>query len=140
MNNLIEAVSAKRAFRYQKNAGDRIRVTRQYINDKSALNPGSMAYVKRWFKSWRESQQNPNTPGGRASFEEKFKNKKTGLTIYAIEVNRQNPSIHIIVYLTKTSPIQTRKGVKLQGGANLFIFDRVFDDYELYSKYLTSLR
>ena len=46
----------------------------------------------------------------------------------------------MIVYINKTSPIVTKKGVKLTGGNNLFIFDRVFDSYAAYNKYLDSLR
>lgn len=140
MNQLIEAVASKKSFRYIKNEGDRMRVTHDFINDKSNLSPISLTYVKDWFSSWKQSQLNSTTPGGKAVFEEKFKDKKTGLMIYGVEIHRQNPSIHMIVYIKKTDPIVTKKGVKLPSGGNLFIFDRVFDDYEVYRKYLTNLR
>lgn len=140
MIDLIEAVAAKKAFRYLKNMGDRMRVTHDFIDDKSKLTPTSLPHVKNWFNTWKQSQLNPNTPGGKAVFEEKFKDKKSGLMIYGVDVHRQNPSIHMIVYLKKTDSIVTKKGVKLSSGGNLFIFDRVFDDYEKYFKYLTGLR
>ena len=140
MIELIEAVTIKKAFRYLKNAGDRMRVTRNFIDDKSKLSDANLTYVKSWFSDWNQSQSNPKTPGGKPVFEEKFKNKKTGLMIFGVEIHRQNPSIHMIVYINKTSPIVTKRGVKLSGGNNLFIFDRVFDSYVAYNKYLDSLR
>ena len=140
MIDLIEAVTIKKAFRYLKNAGDRMRVTHTFIGDKKKLSDANLTYVKSWFSDWNQSQSSPKTPGGKSVFEEKFKDKKTGLMIFGVEIHRQNPSIHMIVYINKTSPIVTKKGVKLTGGNNLFIFDRVFDSYAAYNKYLDSLR
>lgn len=139
MNNLIEAVAAKVAFRYSKILGDRIRVTHEFLKDKAGLKPSNRSDLENWFKKWYASQNNINTPGGLAAFESKGRDSKKGMNVYVVEVHKQNPSIHMIVYITKTSAITTKKGIELKGDQNFFIFDRIFDDYKKYYDYLTSV-
>lgn len=117
--------------RYDPSLGDREKVTSEFLKDKSKLTPALIKEMRDFIRSWKSGK------GKDAIFEPKFKIKsKNNMMMFVAEIRKKNPSLHIVCYVQPTDPNKTQQ--KLPG--NLFIWDRIFANYDEYSRYLTSLR
>jgi len=122
---------SKVALRYDRGAGDREKVTKQFLSDKKKLKPNERAIMRRYFRAWKASRGQDAIFELKASirFKTEGPSKPTTL-IYGVEVQKRQPPFHVI-------------GIKetVNGGKNnLFIWTRIFTDYNSYGDYISNLK
>lgn len=139
---LLEA--PKVAFRYEPNLGDKIAVTHTFLADKSRLSLEEKRMTRRFFNEWRASR------GTIPIFEVKHQSsrlKDYGLPygqsiskheayrtlIYGVQIHHKNPSVHLVCVK------ESYKNAKGED-CNFFNFVRIFNDYNKYYDWLSSMR
>lgn len=140
MSIILEAVKESYAFDYSK--GDRISISSSFLRDKKKLDPKVRADLQRLLRTWQR-RKGVDFP----IFE--FKNRKkypmnlgdkrglVGVCMaqYGIELRKRVPPVHINVFITDTNPNYGNPKTPNPKG-KLFIFDRIFDNYDKYNKYI----
>ena len=141
MSIILEAVKESFAFDYSK--GDRITVTSAFLKDKRKLDPKIRAELQRLLRTWQR-RKGVDFP----IFEFKNRRKfpidlgdsrgivKSCMPQYGIELRKRVPPGHINVFITHTNPTFGNPKVPNPKG-KLFIFDRIFDNYDKYKKYIS---
>jgi len=136
--------SVKAAFRYDEALGDRQAVTRVFLNDKQSLTRDERLLTQQFFRKWKASK------GALPIFELKHQTSKlakegipykkplgTGemykTMLYTVQVSHKSPAIHLAV---------VREAIKNARGqdCNLFVWVRIFNDYNKYYDWLSSKR
>jgi len=131
----INEATTKIALRYDHSLGDRVTVNSAFLRDKKKLPPEVKRNLRRLIRDWKRSK------GALAIFEPKRKIKLTKnkvpilLNMYVIEVQKREPPTHIVVIVTETDPFY-KKSKKPNPPGTLFIFDRIFTDYNDYLNYI----
>lgn len=134
---IINEATTKIALRYDPSLGDRVTVNSAFLRDKKKLTPEVRRNLRRLIRDWKSSK------GALAIFEPKRKIKITKnkvpiyLNMYGVEVQKREPPTHIVVIVTETDPFY-KKSEKSKPNpiGTLFIFDRIFTDYNEYYNYI----
>ena len=123
--------SAKLAFRYDPVQGDRQTVTPEYLSDKKRLTDQEKLMIRQFWRKWNASR------GREAIFETKHRTDRLpgipASLFYVVQVHHQDPSLHLIV--VKFEIFNAKKEP-----ATLFVWVRIFNDYDKYGTYLSALR
>lgn len=133
----INESTTKIPLRYDPSLGDKATVNSAFLRDKKKLPPEVKRNLRRLIRAWKSSK------GALAIFEPKRKIKLTKnkvpilLNMYVIEVQKREPPTHIVVLVTETDPFY-KKSEKSKANpiGSLFVFDRIFTDYNEYLNYI----
>lgn len=133
----INEGTTKIALRYDPSLGDRVTVNNAFLRDKKKLTPEVRRNLRRLIRAWKSSK------GALAIFEPKrkikfTKNKVTTLlNMFGVEVQKREPPTHIVVIVTETDPFYKKsEKSKPNPTGTLFVFDRIFTDYDEYLNYI----
>lgn len=133
----INESTTKIALRYDPSLGDKATVNSAFLRDKKKLPPEVKRNLRRLIRAWKSSK------GALAIFEPKRKVKftknkvATYINMFVIEVQKREPPTHIVVLVTETDPFY-KKSEKSKANpiGSLFVFDRIFTDYNEYLNYI----
>ena len=117
-------------FDYDK--GDRITISNKWLKDKRKLSPKERKDLRRLLRMWR-AKKGKDFP----IFEPKrhVVYNQECVRMFGIELQKREPPIHIIVLVTDTNPNLGNPKKPIPKG-KLYIFDRVFKNYDEYLKYM----
>ena len=133
----INEASTKIALRYDPSLGDRVTVNNSFLRDKKKLPPEIKRSLRRLIRTWKSSK------GALAIFEPKRKIKFAKnkvpilLNMFGIELQKREPPTHIVVIATETDPFYKKsEKSKPNPEGTLFVFDRIFTNYNEYLNYI----
>ena len=143
MSVLVEAVT-KESISFDHANGDRITVTSNFLKDKRKLPSQIRADLQRLLRTWQR-RKGVDLP----IFE--FKNRKkfpmesgtkrgiVGVCMrqFGIELRKRVPPVHINVFITSTDP-NYGNPKKPNPPGKLFIFDRIFTNYNDYVNHINN--
>lgn len=119
--------AAKTASRYDTAAGDRERVTAQFLSDKKKLTANEKKTMRKFFRVWKASK------GTIPVFEAKATAEIGGVgktMLYGVEIQKRQPPFHVMA---------ARKPIN-NGKSYLYIWLRIFTDYNKYGDYISSFK
>jgi len=134
---VINEATTKISLRYNPSLGDRVTVNNSFLKDKKKLTPEVRRSLRRLIRAWKSNK------GALPIFEPKRKvkftkdNVTTLLNMYGVEVQKREPPVHIVVIVTETNPSYKKsEKEKPNPQGTLFVFDRIFTDYDEYLNYI----
>lgn len=139
---IINEGTTKESISFDHSKGDRITVTSSFLKDKKKLDPKNRAELQRLLRTWQK-RKGVDFPifefKNRRLFPMTVGKHKKSLGIcmrqFGIELRKRVPPIHINLFITETDP-NFGNPAKPNPKGKLFIFDRIFTNYDHYFKYM----
>lgn len=133
---ILNESTTKVSLRYNHDLGDRITVSRRFLEDKANLSPQLKIKMRHILRRWERG-------GGKEPiFEPKRRIVYDGQKsmMYVVEIQKRVPPTHVVIITSKTDPLfNVPRGGKPNPQGTLYIFDRVFTDYDEYLDYINNV-